>query len=314
MKMCGLRLARLLICLWLLCAPATLHAQNDPLPFADYVQRLLRATSDLRAGVDLATVSAALEHIEAVQLPNGDTLPVTSPLLGVTTRAQAITRLDTLTAQLQASSQDRADVRLARLDRLIEILALDRPTLWQRFWRWVEDLLDALRPRSISPGVTSAAEIASTVLVWAIVISGGALLAVMLSYWLRRLLAGFVADARLRRARGEDDLPQTAAEARTQAQTLAVAGDYRQAVRRLYLSALLHLDESDLLRFRRDQTNREVLRSLPSAAPIRPHLEPVVETFDRVWYGIREPDKATFDAYQIEIDRLMAATAEKPRE
>jgi hypothetical protein len=41
-------------------------------------------------------------------------------------------------------------------------------------------------------------------------------------------------------------------------------------------------------------------------SPIRPHLEPVVATFDQVWYGVREPDQTTFTTYEQEIDTLAA--------
>jgi hypothetical protein len=132
----------------------------------------------------------------------------------------------------------------------------------------------------------------------------------LLSYWLQRFLATFVSDARIAELVGDDDLPATAAEARQQARVAAQSGLYRHAVRRLYLAALLQLSERDLISYERSLTNREVLIRVPDDSPIRPHLEPVVATFDQVWYGVREPDQATFNAYEQEIDTL-AAVAER---
>jgi hypothetical protein len=132
----------------------------------------------------------------------------------------------------------------------------------------------------------------------------------LLSYWLQRLLRSFVSDARISELAGDDDLPRSAAEARQQARAAAQSGLYRDAVRRLYLAALLQLAEHDLITYERSLTNREVLTRVPVDSPIRAHLEPVVATFDQVWYGVREPDQATFNAYEHEIDAL-AAVAER---
>jgi hypothetical protein len=128
----------------------------------------------------------------------------------------------------------------------------------------------------------------------------------LLSYWLQRLLRSFVADDRVTLTPVDDDLPRSAAEARQQARAAAQSGLYRDAVRRLYLAALLQLAEYDLIPYEQSLTNREVLIRLPNDSPIRPHLEPVIATFDEVWYGMHEPDGATFAAYEQEIDTLAA--------
>ena len=73
------------------------------------------------------------------------------------------------------------------------------------------------------------------------------------------------------------------------------------------------LAERGLIRFERSLTNREVLARVDASAPARAHLSPVVETFDRVWYGEREPDEATFHVYSQEIDALLReGTADVP--
>ncbi len=79
-------------------------------------------------------------------------------------------------------------------------------------------------------------------------------------------------DKRVDELLGDDDLPRSAAEARQQAFAAAQSGLYRDAVRRLYLAALLQLAEHDLIRYERSLTNREVLVHVPNDSPIRPHL------------------------------------------
>jgi hypothetical protein len=290
---------------------APLAAQDEaPISLAAYRDRLVTAQTALIEGADLGEVEAALAQIDTVQLENGEIVEIEPLLAGVEDREAALARLETTLAQIDAAANDQAEERLQILQSVRDRLALDRPTIWQRIGRWIEDLIDALMPDRMPQGATSAAQIGSQLLVWTIVIVGGVLLAILLSYWLRSLLGGILADRFLNR-RADDEIPQSAAEARTQAQQLAEAGNFRSAVRQLYLAALLHLDEQGILRFHRDQTNREVLAQTEDGSAVRAHLQPVVETFDRVWYGVREPDRQAFETYRHEIDGLMAENEEK---
>ena len=84
----------------------------------------------------------------------------------------------------------------------------------------------------------------------------------------------------------------------------AAGGDYRNAVRNLYLAALLTLEQNGLVPLDRSLTNREVLRRIPPSHPVAGRMQPVVETFDEVWYGVHEPDDQTYRQYTQEIDAL----------
>lgn len=290
---------------------APLSAQDGQLlSISAYRDRLDAARTALTSGATVAEIKASLAEIDAVQLDNGDIVEIEPLLAGVEDRGAALARLDTALAQLDAAAHDQVEERLAVLQHVRDRLALDRPTIWQRIGRWIEDLLDALMPDRMPQGTETAARIGSRLLVWTIVIAGGVLLAILLSYWLRSLIGGILADQLANRRRDDGEIPESAAEARSQAQVFAEAGNYRSAVRQLYLAALLHLDEQGILRFHRDQTNREVLAQTEAGSPVRSHLQPVVETFDRVWYGVREPDRQTFEAYRREIDGLMAEREE----
>lgn len=298
--------------LLILLTAAPLSAQDEePLSLSDYRHQLVAARNALAAGADLNEVEASLAEIRAVWLITGEILEIDPLLAGARDRETALSRLDTMLAQLDAAAGDQAEDRLQILQTVRDRLALDRPTIWQRIWRWLEDLFSALMPDRMPQGATSAAQIGSQLLVWTIVIVGGLLLAILLSYWLRSLLGGILADRLLNRRRDGDEIPESAAAARSQAQQSAAAGNYRNAVRQLYLAALLHLDEQGIVRFHRDRTNREVLAQTEEGSPVRAHLTPVVETFDRVWYGVREPDRQTFEAYRHEIDTLMGESEEK---
>ena len=287
----------------------SLHAQdNVPISLSAYQERLADALSRLDNGVDLETVQADIAAITQVELPDGRILDVVPLLEGVENTDDARARLKTALGQLERIDTDRTADRLAALDRASRRLDLDRLSLAERIQRWFDDLLERIRPRQQTSAGGAAGRIVGSVAGWAIVVVGSLLLAVLLSYWLRRLLGGILTDSVARPRRTESGEPATATEARKLASAQAQSGDYRQAVRSLFLSALLHLREGGLLHYADSQTNRELLASLPPQSPARPHLEPVVETFDRVWYGIREPDEQTFNAYRREVNALMTET------
>ncbi len=74
---------------------------------------------------------------------------------------------------------------------------------------------------------------------------------------------------------------------RDEALRLLQAGEFRGAMRALYLAALLRWDELGKLRFDRSLTNREVLARARGSgdAVLVQGLSPLVERFDRFWYG-----------------------------
>lgn len=103
---------------------------------------------------------------------------------------------------------------------------------------------------------------------------------------------------------GDDEIMISAAAAFQQASSLAHDGDYRTAMRYLYLSALLWLDERELLRYDRALTNREYLERLRDNPDLRAHLTPIVDTFDRVWYGYDALNADDFASYQQQVEDL----------
>ena len=125
--------------------------------------------------------------------------------------------------------------------------------------------------------------------------------------WLRRLLLDLVADADLGRDGALDDVPPSSAAARQQAAALAEIGNYREGIRRLYLAALLQLEERGLLRYDRSLTNREYLVQLRQRPTVQARLAPIVMTFDDVWYGVHEPDAAKFADYAAAVADLEQA-------
>jgi hypothetical protein len=130
------------------------------------------------------------------------------------------------------------------------------------------------------------------------------LLVAGLLFLFRNLLFGFVAEARLAPHAHTGDEVLTADTALERAQNLSHGGDYRSAVRYLYLSALLLLEERGLLGHDRSKTNREYLRSVSDQPELEIPLRSVVEVFDRVWYGYQPLDDQGYQFYERQVGKL----------
>lgn len=298
--------------------PVLAQEQPATLSLDEYKNRLTQAAAQLEeannSATPVANVQKELAAIKTVLLPSGQMVTL-QPLLGAADepppdRNIALARLQLVRDQLNAAAQDNTAARLAMLDQILAQPEFNTPlSLWERFLRW----LRARLPQS-TPGNGQATGAAARVIIWGVAGVGAVLLVVLLSYWLQGVFGSFVVDFDLRRRKSIGEAaPLTATAARQQATVLAEAGNYREAVRQLYLSALLSLEEHALIRYDRSLTNREVLAQVQKQQTVQSHLQPIVETFDNVWYGIHEPDQTTFSDYAQEIDEL-AETMQKSQE
>jgi uncharacterized protein DUF4129 len=120
----------------------------------------------------------------------------------------------------------------------------------------------------------------------------------------RNLSRSLVREAELAAENADSDAALTSKGAMQRAHTLSGQGDYRNAVRYLYLSSLLILDEQGLLRYDRSRTNREYLRSISSKPQLAEPLREVIDVFDRVWYGFDSVDEETYRSYVKHVDDL----------
>jgi hypothetical protein len=285
------------------------QAASTSLTLPAYQEKLILWQSTLAQadGADqVAAVQRAAAAVDQIVLPTG-TVVTLQPLLGDPAQgtidlATAQMRLASVIHELAATDKDDTAARLLLLTAIFQRPEfVEQDSLWQRFWRWLRAWLPTL------PNTENSATPASPLFVWlgwALVGIAVALLIWLLSYWLQNLLGAFITGAEQRASDAEAGIPQTAAAARKAAHQLADTGSYREAVRHLYLSALLALHERHLINYQPSDTNREVLSAVRPQSPLYQQLQPVVETFDDVWYGVHEPDRASFDSYVIAVEKL----------
>lgn len=136
------------------------------------------------------------------------------------------------------------------------------------------------------------------VVVW--VLLGAAVVAFLI--WAGKTFSWRIAKRKRKIAAGmleEDEPERTADEWLDQADELERQGRFREAVRCLYLACLVRLDEANVARFIRSETNWEHLHRI-HASPRRPagfDFTQPTRTFDIVWYGHvtrGQPDVAEF--------------------
>ncbi len=299
-------------------------AGSTPVTLAQYVASLQSAQAILAGAEDeetaLAAARAELDTAAQVLLPSGALITV-APLLGEggqeLAAADALQRIATALGQLEAADRDDTAARLDALARVLAGPQFNAGESWfDAFWRWLSEWWERLFPERQSSPAATAAEQRAGDLIWSgIGVVGVIALVLLLAYWLRGFLGSFIGGAEFPAGdAGADDLPQTPAEARRRAAGLAAGGDFRNAVRNLYLSALLTLEQNGLVPADRSLTNREMLGRVPADHPVRSHLQPVVETFDDVWYGVHEPDDRTYRAYTHSIDELETLAARPAQE
>ncbi len=100
------------------------------------------------------------------------------------------------------------------------------------------------------------------------------------------------------------DEPATSATAVDRAAEFAAARDYRSAIRYLYLSSLLLLDERGLIHYDSTLTNREHLRQVHSRPQLYKLLRGIVNVFEDVWYGYAPVDETFYQQYLQHIHQL----------
>jgi hypothetical protein len=217
-------------------------------------------------------------------------------------------QIDGILAAMQAEheKQKPASFSTSDLDSLHTILAQPE-FIWAEqapnpLTVWIQKLLDAFNtllnrvfgdePLSISTNTLTLAIIASILLI------------IVLIFVYRTLFNDFIKETQLGLDDEQGGEPLTSEAAFDKAQALSKGGDYRSAVRYLYLSSLLLMDERGILRYDRSKTNREYLRSVAHSPELAKPLGDVIEVFDNVWYGYHSLEEETFKKYSDRVEEL----------
>ncbi len=273
-------------------------------------QEIIAFSSKSSADVHTALLNIAVrwEQVHQVRLEDGSLLNVEQAYWLKQFRAEKpdLTRL-VMELNVLIATQDipTASLPAASLDTLHQILARPEFQWQQQTPAWIQDMIDRLlqwlarilgQRRSIS--------FQGNLAIQALGVLAAVLVTVALVFILRRLIAEFSGDSILNPENGAFGNPLNAKAALARAEDLSGQGDYRSAVRYLYLSALLILDERGLLFYDRTRTNRQYLRDLASRPQTASLLRAVIDVFDRVWYGFQPLDAESYRRYTEQVNQL----------
>jgi hypothetical protein len=306
-----------------LCFRGPAQAEGPPVTIEAYWQ-MVQASKDQVAGLadlepaaqqrQLQALAEQWTQMTAVTLADGSVLPLNHPVLLAEMRRNPpdVGRLEALLAALLAAQQAWPASRhsAADIDRLQAILARSEfqwpseappsplALWWRRILRRILEFLDRMLPDQALINLNGS--------LFNFLVTGLALLLLLgvLFFIGRELLANLVAEEAVEAGGLAGDDLLTAESALKRAQHLSEGGDYRTAVRYLYLSALLLLDERRLLRYERSQTNREYLRRVAHLPKLAGLLREVIDIFDQVWYGYQPLDEATYSHYAARVAEL----------
>jgi hypothetical protein len=182
---------------------------------------------------------------------------------------------------------------------------LEQPSWWRRLWRWIADLLE------------SAAEAASSLPAWLfwlivgwLVLALAAVLVHML-WTLYQLIStgGAASSAAWGRGRAAEilgirDLDYESVLA--QGHVLAERGRFADAVRYLYVAAILGLERQGAVHVAPAKTNRDYLRELHSAVALRPLFQRMTERYELIAYGGAPADRASCAEMLANLEALQA--------
>lgn len=307
--------------------------------------RAVRFESSLPPAEAPARVATrALTPVRMVQRPGGpprpvDTAPLRQAIAGaeaVSDRKQRVQRLQELAAQVavlrrEVASSEKAggEARTGRpaVDAAHAVLAggvydseplpprsqweILRDRMGRAIQRWWDGLHFSPHPYtgptpSISPQFINGIAIGLGVALFVLLV---ALLVGLLRRRAARArpLTMDETEAALVDARDTDSLHALA-------ERKAREGDYRLALRFIYLALLVALDTGGVLRFDRSRTNWEYLRALRASGreDVYQAMTPLTREFDRVWYGLARADAADYARALSQYEALQAAAQTAP--
>ena len=117
-------------------------------------------------------------------------------------------------------------------------------------------------------------------------------------FFIRQIRRNLIIEARDDVSDITQERVETERAALSHAETAEASNDFRGALRFLYLSAILHLQERGVLPYDKSLTNREYLHQLQENTDLQTRLGPAVTVFDEVWYGHKPCDAETVSDYR----------------
>ena len=296
-------LVGLLVCWWVVVSAVGAFADSTVTEEA-YWELVQEARGEIADG---GAVSVGFGEIEQVVLDDGETIRLEAEWLDSVLSNEDVSserKLSLLDSLLESQDSERGLDSLSAEGDLQSILSRNEFNYEPREETWRERLQREFF-EFLNEVITAGAD-APPVFGWSLAGFALVMIALTVFYWLKGTQTQFAAERALAVATDEAS-GLSAEEALNEARRFSNSNDLRTAVRYLYLSALLALDEKGALEYDRAKTNREYVSGLRrSGSPIEftNTLRDVIDVFDRVWYGFQPISQGEFDAYSQRVENL----------
>lgn len=304
---CALLICALAVIGCLFAAPAF---ADNPASLDDYRSAIAAARAQVEQAKELvpparqaalARAAETLGAIHTLRLDSGETVAVNNAALvaQIADADQILASIERLTALQAAMSAPLSPVNQSDLDHLHAILS--RPPFAAAGTNWFQDLVGRMLDyldRLFSNTARGIFDLRDLLVLLGIVVAGGVLV-----FLVRNLRRNLVPEEVLPAPLVPGDA-RTPAEAFANAQRLVQARDYRGAVRQLYLATLYLLDQRGRLKFDPTLTNREYLALAHGDAATLSALKPIIETFDRTWYGFEPISEQEFSNFRDRVEKV----------
>ena len=123
-------------------------------------------------------------------------------------------------------------------------------------------------------------------------------------FFIQQIRRDLVVEVGDKATESEMDNVTTAQAALTQSEVAVTSHNFRDALRFLYLSAILHLQERGILTYDKSLTNLEYLHTLQAHSELQEALRPVIQVFDDVWYGYKPCNADTVANYRELLQKV----------
>ena len=141
---------------------------------------------------------------------------------------------------------------------------------------------------------------------WVLFPLAAAALGAMVIFFVRQIRMNLINEANDEGTADALKRVETERTALAHAETAEAASDFRGALRYLYLSAILHLQERGVLPYDKSLTNREYLSQAQNDVDLYAALGPAIKVFDEVWYGYKPCDAETVANYRSLLQKVYA--------
>ena len=121
---------------------------------------------------------------------------------------------------------------------------------------------------------------------------------IVLVFFIKQIRLNLISEVRENEIVIVEETVRTEKAALAHAEIAEESNDFREALRYLYLSAVLHLQERGILPYDKSLTNREYLYQTDVDDNLQRTLGPAVSVFDEVWYGHKPCNAETVANYR----------------